>query len=124
LLLLRGLAGFTLIASSLEYARSTNLSFVTGMLVTVTVVSATCLLIGFMTPIPAVLAALAGVCPALLRITFVTSALPEVNGMAIQASVVAVAIALVGPGAFSLDARRFGRREIRIPVATHPPAPD
>jgi hypothetical protein len=30
----------------------------------------------------------------------------------------AIAISLLGPGAFSFDARIFGRREIRIPPLT------
>lgn len=33
----------------------------------------------------------------------------------------ATAIVLLGPGAFSLDARLFGRREIVIPLAARPP---
>jgi len=35
--------------------------------------------------------------------------------------VAAVAIALLGPGAFSLDGRLFGRREIVIPPSSRPP---
>lgn len=75
-------------------------------------------------PIAAVLAGLAGVCPALLKISFLISTLSEINGITIEATVVVIAIALIGPGAFSLDAKMFGRREIRIPAAPHPPAPD
>lgn len=33
---------------------------------------------------------------------------------------VAVAIVLLGPGAFSIDARLYGRREIFIPRSTNP----
>jgi uncharacterized membrane protein YphA (DoxX/SURF4 family) len=33
----------------------------------------------------------------------------------------AIAIVLLGPGAFSLDSRLFGRREIIIPPRSHPP---
>jgi hypothetical protein len=33
--------------------------------------------------------------------------------------ILATAIALLGPGAFSLDARLFGRREILIPNISH-----
>jgi uncharacterized membrane protein YphA (DoxX/SURF4 family) len=37
--------------------------------------------------------------------------------------ITAVAIALLGPGAFSLDGRMFGRREIVIPPSSPPPEP-
>jgi hypothetical protein len=37
------------------------------------------------------------------------------------ATSIAVAILCLGPGAFSIDARLFGRREIIIPDASHPP---
>jgi hypothetical protein len=33
---------------------------------------------------------------------------------------IAIALALLGPGAFSIDARRFGRREIVIPPRSTP----
>jgi hypothetical protein len=35
--------------------------------------------------------------------------------------VMSIAITLLGPGAFSLDAHLFGRREIIIPGASRPP---
>jgi hypothetical protein len=35
--------------------------------------------------------------------------------------VMGVAIALLGPGVFSLDARLFGRHEVIIPPASRPP---
>jgi uncharacterized membrane protein YphA (DoxX/SURF4 family) len=37
--------------------------------------------------------------------------------------IISAAIILLGPGAFSLDSRRFGRREIIIPYTTHAPKP-
>jgi len=37
--------------------------------------------------------------------------------------IMAAAIMLLGPGAFSFDARLFGRREIIIPHATRSPKP-
>jgi hypothetical protein len=36
-------------------------------------------------------------------------------------TVAAVALALLGPGAFSLDGRLFGRREIVIPPSSRKP---
>jgi len=47
--------------------------------------------------------------------------LHDVRLMACGMIVAAVALALLGPGAFSLDGRLFGRREIVIPPATRPP---
>lgn len=43
--------------------------------------------------------------------------LPRLDGTAaIVGLAAAAALGLVGPGAFSVDARRFGRREIFIPA--------
>jgi uncharacterized membrane protein YphA (DoxX/SURF4 family) len=36
--------------------------------------------------------------------------------------VISIALVLLGPGAFSLDARLFGRREIIIPQSFRPPS--
>src|SRR5262249_9740807 len=38
---------------------------------------------------------------------------------AILVVVIAAAVILLGPGAFSVDARLFGRREIVVPRSTH-----
>jgi uncharacterized membrane protein YphA (DoxX/SURF4 family) len=46
---------------------------------------------------------------------------PEIGLMTMFVAVVAATVILLGPGAFSLDARLFGRREIIIPGASHSP---
>jgi uncharacterized membrane protein YphA (DoxX/SURF4 family) len=76
------------------------------------------LLIGILTPVAAALAALAGSMVALSRLP---PAIPNVLGgtpAVILVALMAVAVALLGPGAYSLDARLFGRREIVIPPAS------
>ena len=69
------------------------------------------LLAGLMTPLVALLVAAGGIGIAVLPgDTLFDSYLAIINLI-----VLSVAIALLGPGAFSLDARMFGRREITIP---------
>lgn len=76
-----------------------------------------------------VLAGLALLAGALTPIAAASSAVallaPGVSGdtAAVWALAVAVAVGLLGPGAYSLDARLFGRREIEVPRQTRPPAP-
>lgn len=72
------------------------------------VISAGCLLAGLMTPLFAVVITIASAALALSGL-FQTS---------IETIVLAVAVSLLGPGAFSLDARMFGRREILLPKHT------
>ena len=76
---------------------------------------ATCLLVGFLTPIAAVVIGLASA--GLAIFTFDSN--PIVLNVIVQTTV----IALLGPGAFSIDARMFGRREILIPHTPRWPKP-
>jgi hypothetical protein len=76
------------------------------------------LLIGFLTPL-AVLLGLAAIGLALPRPPLGASVFPNELLAALLAVMAAAALFLLGPGALSLDARLFGRREISIP-----PGPD
>jgi uncharacterized membrane protein YphA (DoxX/SURF4 family) len=73
------------------------------------------LLIGFMTPVAG---ALAAVGTAGVALSWLSPSIPDVFGGApatVFMVVMATTVLLVGPGAFSLDARWFGRREVVIP---------
>jgi uncharacterized membrane protein YphA (DoxX/SURF4 family) len=67
-----------------------------------------CLFLGFLTPYCAALSCL------IELVLFVATAVP--NGFQLGMSALTAAAAVVlGPGAYSLDARLFGRQEIKIP---------
>lgn len=73
-----------------------------------------CLLSGFLTPIAAALVALSNLAVLLSWLP----AAPDLLQMKLPIAfliVVSAAVACLGPGAFSIDARLFGRREIIIP---------
>jgi putative oxidoreductase len=69
--------------------------------------AAALLLVGSWTPIAGVLIAAAEFCLALLH--------PADPWMHIRIGVLAAALALLEPGAWSVDAHRFGRKRIQIP---------
>lgn len=77
------------------------------------------LLLGFLTPITGAAAAIFNLLHGismLLRTGVNASAL-----CSFYFAVMSIALVLLGPGAISLDARLFGRREIIIPEARRPP---
>jgi uncharacterized membrane protein YphA (DoxX/SURF4 family) len=75
-----------------------------GVVVTLCV----CLCVGFLTPIVAILALLFHV---------LAWSIPSINnvGMTVIALLDALALAMLGPGAYSIDAYRFGRRVVVLP---------
>jgi uncharacterized membrane protein YphA (DoxX/SURF4 family) len=83
--------------------------------------SSVLLLIGFLTPILSLLAALESLAIVLSWFPFQLLTPFESKLALIPIIVIAAAIALLGPGAFSLDARLFGWKEIVIPPASRPP---
>jgi uncharacterized membrane protein YphA (DoxX/SURF4 family) len=73
------------------------------------------LLVGFLTPLVSAAVCLGAIFVSLSRLQALPADLHNVDLSAICCILVAAAIAFLGPGAFSLDARMFGRREIIIP---------
>ncbi len=93
------LVGVTSIVQIVTQVRSSELSASTWGLAALVLVAAGCLLLGFVTPVAAVLIGLVSTAVA----------------FNLDIVVMSISIALLGPGAFSIDARMFGRREIFIP---------
>jgi len=78
------------------------------------------LLIGFLTPIAGTAATLGYI---VSGISILLSADPNKHNSMLtdlNLTVMSLALVLLGPGAFSLDARLFGRREIIIPESRRP----
>jgi uncharacterized membrane protein YphA (DoxX/SURF4 family) len=73
------------------------------------------LLIGFLTPLVSVSVCLSAIFVSLSYLQSPSTDLHNIDLSAICCILVAAAVAFLGPGAFSLDARMFGRREIIIP---------
>jgi uncharacterized membrane protein YphA (DoxX/SURF4 family) len=78
------------------------------------------LLIGFLTPITGAAVAIGNSAVVVSLFTGSTST-PDKTFTAVDLAVLSIALVLLGPGAFSLDAYLFGRREIIIPKGTRPP---
>ena len=97
----------TVIVQTFVYLRAVE-SVAGWSIVVLLLASAACLLVGFVTPVAAVLIGFTS-----LALAISTTPYPVQD---LEVVVLAVVIALLGPGAFSIDARMFGRREILIPV--------
>jgi uncharacterized membrane protein YphA (DoxX/SURF4 family) len=119
LLLLRLAAGAVVVAQGVSYLSNRHEPGFSGLAV-FAVAGAVCvlLMIGFLTRFVALAAAVAGGIG-------VFSWLPISNGgsvvspmTAALSAIIAVAVMCLGPGALSLDARLFGRREIVIPPSS------
>jgi uncharacterized membrane protein YphA (DoxX/SURF4 family) len=79
------------------------------------------LLIGVLTPLSGVVVGLGALGIGFSIVPAPTPNLFDARLSAIFAGIMTVAIVFLGPGAFSLDAHLFGRREIIIPQAVRPP---
>jgi uncharacterized membrane protein YphA (DoxX/SURF4 family) len=73
------------------------------------------LLAGFLTPVAGLFSMLSGTMEGLRSLPGTTSGNQNPALLSLILVVVSAAVVLLGPGAFSVDARLFGRREIIIP---------
>jgi uncharacterized membrane protein YphA (DoxX/SURF4 family) len=76
------------------------------------------LLLGFLTPLAGVVVGVGSASSTLSWLPAPTQNLLDSSLATIFMVIMAAAIVFLGPGAFSLDCRLFGRREIFIPPAS------
>jgi putative oxidoreductase len=111
LLLLRFLTGATLLHFGIGSIREGSAPL-TVALQSIGIATAVLLLVGMFTPVAGVLAAAAKMWIAIARFSS-HSGDPWV---ALSQATLAAALAMIGPGAWSIDARRYGRKRIDIPT--------
>lgn len=120
-MLLRGALGIALFAqgvSSLVNWRELALGTLgVGVLA---IASGVSLLIGYLTPFGGVVAVFASVGSHALWFQIRSPNLFDTKIVTALASCIAGALVCLGPGAFSVDARLFGRHEIIVPDVSHP----
>ena len=120
LFLLRALLGCSLIIHGARYFQGLpNVDLSSGVIGALTAAAGVSLLTGLMTPVASVVVILGGLARMMALLpppsaSNVGSLFPILNIVILAAS-----LAFLGPGAFSLDARIFGRREIKIPSPAH-----
>ena len=117
LLLLRAAGGAVLITQGVGYLGNRDeLGFLALVVFSVSCIVGLLLLIGFLTRLVAVVASLIGVSFLFAWFPKINAAQPVTLMTAALFAVIALAVICLGPGAYSLDARLFGRREITIPT--------
>jgi uncharacterized membrane protein YphA (DoxX/SURF4 family) len=122
LLLLRAAIGVTtIIQGGLYLDDPGNLTLETGTVGLVAIVSGALLLIGFLTPVAGGLVGLGTLGIGLAWFPAAARNLFDAKLPTVFAVIMSAAIVFLGPGALSIDARLFGRREIIIPPVSRSP---
>ena len=116
LLLLRVAAGVTLIVQGLAYVPELHLlAITTWFACLLMLISGSALLAGFLTRLFGGVAVLSAVAFTFLWMPTPKFNLFSHNPLSFDVVALTIACAVLGPGAFSLDAHLFGRRKIIIP---------
>lgn len=110
------MVGLTLLAQGVAYLNNwSSLTFRSLGIATLCLASGTCLVAGVLTPLASTLTILGSIGLAVSWLPLPSHDVLSGNLAVVNMMVMAMVIALLGPGAFSLDSRMFGRREIVIP---------
>jgi uncharacterized membrane protein YphA (DoxX/SURF4 family) len=92
-----------------------------SLLACVAILSGLLLLAGYLTPLAGILVALTSIGRMSSWFVFAGGNLFDSRTAIVLEITIAISLVFLGPGAFSLDARLYGRREIIIPRSPLPP---
>ena len=124
LLLLRSTVGSLLLTQGIARLAAANAGFEAWALAVVAIPSGGALLLGLLTPAACTLAALSVFGAMATRVSGIKACFLPEGGLTLGLlGIITAALMMLGPGAFSLDARLFGRREIVVPRRREPPSP-
>jgi hypothetical protein len=122
LLLLRAAIGFTATVHGVLCFLASSGSFSTRWILgSLLILSGAGLVAGFLTPLAGLLMALCYLGMAFSWLPVPSWGLHDVSLVCLGMTITGIAIAMLGPGAFSFDCRLFGRREIVVPPVSRPP---
>ena len=108
-----------MIAQTIAHITTTSVSLPNLFIAGLALLIAGCLLMGFLTPLAAILIGLGAITFSVLGLPLPVQYPFDTPHTLVDVIILSVVILLLGPGAFSFDARMFGRREIRIPAISH-----
>lgn len=115
--MLRAVFGIALLIQAGFYLREPDAGASAWFVGLAAVVGGIFLLVGFLTPVAGVAVGLGAIAIALSLLPGCLPSLFETKTNVAFAVTMLLAIIVLGPGAISIDARLFGRREIIIPSA-------
>ena len=122
LILLRATVGVTLLYAGVSHLLAwQELRMVTLVVAAMSVICGVMLLCGLFNWLASSLSTLIGLGVAVALIPVPGLNFSSIKVWAAFTAVIAMALLCLGPGAYSLDARRYGRREIIIPARPHAP---
>jgi uncharacterized membrane protein YphA (DoxX/SURF4 family) len=116
LLLLRAVSGTAIVVQGGFYLGEPGRTLATWVVGLTALLVGSLILVGFVTPVAGAAAGLGTVAAMLSLLPPSTKSVFDSTPSLIFGMTMLVTIVSVGPGAFSLDARMFGRREIIIPL--------
>ena len=120
MLLLRGVFALSLLAQGQFYLRAADGAPVMWLVGLAALAAGMLLLLGFLTPVAGAVTGVGAIAVALSALPSCTPSLFDSKLAFVFAVTMLIGIVSLGPGAFSLDARIFGRREIIIPPSASP----